>query len=182
LRVIGVFEEEEEREQKSCERPCEPAVTTRRPLPPQLPIWESYGLTSLGGLTFDPDLTDKSWRNVLWLSKSSLRSISDAVDAPVEKKKLGTPKDVEDKGIGLGGLIGADSCREQKKPYTAVTVQIERLTSEQYEEDDSSGIPDLVEVIRIQSSGPTEAARALRKKLYVDVSPTTISGTTDSRQ
>jgi hypothetical protein len=26
---------------------------------------------------------------------------------------------------------------------------------------------DLIEVIRIQSSGPTEAARALRKKLYV---------------
>jgi LAS seventeen-binding protein 5 len=48
-----------------------------------------------------------------------------------------------------------------------VTVSIERLTSEQYEEDDSSGIPELVEVIRIQSSGPTEAARAIRKKLYV---------------
>ncbi|WPH01051.1 protein lsb5-like protein [Acrodontium crateriforme] len=52
-----------------------------------------------------------------------------------------------------------------KKPYSAVTVQIDRLTSEQYEEDDFGGIIDLVEVIRIQSSGPTEAARALRKKL-----------------
>ncbi|KAK3701747.1 hypothetical protein LTR37_015267 [Vermiconidia calcicola] len=52
-----------------------------------------------------------------------------------------------------------------KKPYTAITVQIDRLSSEQYEEDDWSGIPDLVEVIRIQSSGPTEAARAIRKKL-----------------
>ncbi|KAK4579857.1 hypothetical protein LTR86_000058 [Recurvomyces mirabilis] len=52
-----------------------------------------------------------------------------------------------------------------KKPFTAVTVQIDRLTSEQYEEDDVGGIIDLVEVIRIQSSGPTEAARALRKKL-----------------
>ena len=31
--------------------------------------------------------------------------------------------------------------------------------------DDVAGIFDLVEVIRIQSSGPTEAARALRKKL-----------------
>jgi len=47
-----------------------------------------------------------------------------------------------------------------------VTVQIDRLTSEQYEEDDVGGIIDLVEVIRIQSSGPNEAARALRKKLY----------------
>jgi hypothetical protein len=53
----------------------------------------------------------------------------------------------------------------QKKPYSAITVQVERLTSEQYEENDVSGIPDLIEVIQIQSSGPTEAARALRKKL-----------------
>ncbi|KAK9792087.1 hypothetical protein SCARD494_07135 [Seiridium cardinale] len=53
----------------------------------------------------------------------------------------------------------------QKKPYSAVTVAIERLTSEQYEEDDFSGIPDLVEVIKLQASGPAEAARALRKKL-----------------
>jgi hypothetical protein len=53
----------------------------------------------------------------------------------------------------------------QKKPYSAVTVQIERLTSEEYEENDLAGIVDLVEVIRIQDTGPTEAARALRKKL-----------------
>ena len=53
----------------------------------------------------------------------------------------------------------------QKKPYSAVTVQIERLTSEQYEPDDLSGIVDLIEVIRLQSSGPIEAARAIRKKL-----------------
>ncbi|KAI0405111.1 hypothetical protein F4802DRAFT_564405 [Xylaria palmicola] len=53
----------------------------------------------------------------------------------------------------------------QKKPYSAVTVTIERLTSETFDEDDLSGIPDLVEVIKLQASGPTEAARALRKKL-----------------
>ncbi|EGR47231.1 uncharacterized protein TRIREDRAFT_64644, partial [Trichoderma reesei QM6a] len=52
-----------------------------------------------------------------------------------------------------------------KKPYSAVTVTIETLTSEAYDEDDLSGIPDLVEVITIQASGPTEAARAIRKKL-----------------
>jgi len=39
------------------------------------------------------------------------------------------------------------------------------MTSEQYDEEDLSGIIDLIEVIRIQSSGPTEAARAIRKKL-----------------
>ncbi|KAH7381283.1 hypothetical protein DE146DRAFT_670091 [Phaeosphaeria sp. MPI-PUGE-AT-0046c] len=52
-----------------------------------------------------------------------------------------------------------------KHAFSAVTVQVERLTSEQYEEDDIVGVVDLIEVIRIQSSGPTEAARALRKKL-----------------
>ncbi|KHO01763.1 VHS domain protein [Metarhizium album ARSEF 1941] len=55
--------------------------------------------------------------------------------------------------------------RTQKKPYSAVTVTIENLTSESYAEEDLSGIPDLVEVIKLQASGPTEAARAIRKKL-----------------
>jgi LAS seventeen-binding protein 5 len=44
-------------------------------------------------------------------------------------------------------------------------VTIERLTSEAYDEDDLSGIPDLVEVIKLLPDGPTEAARAIRKKL-----------------
>jgi len=56
-------------------------------------------------------------------------------------------------------------CFYHQKPYSAVTVQIEVLTSEQYEVEDSSGIVDLIDVIRIQASGPTEASRALRKKL-----------------
>ncbi|KAK4128528.1 hypothetical protein N657DRAFT_560778, partial [Parathielavia appendiculata] len=53
----------------------------------------------------------------------------------------------------------------QKKPYSAVTVTIERLTSEAIPVDDLSGIPDLVEVVNLQDTGPTEAARAIRKKL-----------------
>ncbi|KAH3914023.1 hypothetical protein HBI56_054780 [Parastagonospora nodorum] len=52
-----------------------------------------------------------------------------------------------------------------KHAFSAVTVQVDRLTSEQYEENDIGGVVDLIEVIRIQASGPTEAARALRKKL-----------------
>jgi len=55
--------------------------------------------------------------------------------------------------------------RSQKKPYSAVTVAIDNLTSTGYEEDDYSGIPDLVEAIKLQGTGPTEAARAIRKKL-----------------
>lgn len=59
---------------------------------------------------------------------------------------------------------------KQKKPYSSVSVHIERLTAESYDEDDFSGIPDLIEVVRLQASGPTEAARAIRKKLkYGDV-------------
>ena len=46
-----------------------------------------------------------------------------------------------------------------------MTVAVENLTSEHYEEDDLSGIPDLVEAIKLQATGPTEAARAIRKKL-----------------
>jgi hypothetical protein len=53
----------------------------------------------------------------------------------------------------------------QKKPYSAITVQIERLTGEEHAENDVTGIPDLVDVIRIQDTGPAEAARAIRKKL-----------------
>jgi hypothetical protein len=54
---------------------------------------------------------------------------------------------------------------KQKKPYSAVTVAIDSFTSEQFEEDDFSGIPELVDVIKLQVTGPTEAARAIRKKL-----------------
>ncbi|QDS72446.1 hypothetical protein FKW77_009461 [Venturia effusa] len=55
--------------------------------------------------------------------------------------------------------------RRSKKPYSAITVHVDRLTSEEYAVDDYSGIPDLVEVVRIQDTGPAEAARAIRKKL-----------------
>ena len=44
---------------------------------------------------------------------------------------------------------------------------IERLTSEEYEENDYGGLPDLIESIKLQDSGPTEASRAIRKKLYL---------------
>ncbi|KAL5598625.1 hypothetical protein BROUX41_003451 [Berkeleyomyces rouxiae] len=51
------------------------------------------------------------------------------------------------------------------KPYTAVTVAIETQTSEAFTVDDFSCIPDLVELVTLQQSGPEEAARAIRKKL-----------------
>jgi len=66
--------------------------------------------------------------------------------------------------LNITAYFQTDNC-SQKKPYSAVTVAIENLTGEAYEEDDLSGIPDLVEVIKLQASGPAEAARAIRKKL-----------------
>lgn len=65
----------------------------------------------------------------------------------------------------LCGQILMSFLPSQKKPYSSVTVSIEQLTSEHYEEDDLSGIPDLVEAVKIQATGPSEAARAIRKKL-----------------
>ncbi|CUS06766.1 unnamed protein product [Tuber aestivum] len=52
-----------------------------------------------------------------------------------------------------------------RKPFSAVTVHIERLTSEEYDENDVSGIPELIEAVKLQDSGPSEASRAIRKKL-----------------
>ena len=59
--------------------------------------------------------------------------------------------------------------RFTKKPVTAITVLIERLTKEEYDVDDLSDLPNLIEAISLQrSTGPTEAARAIRKKLSVE--------------
>lgn len=49
-------------------------------------------------------------------------------------------------------------------PYTAVTEYINRMTGEQYSEDDLSGLPDLIEVVKLQRIGVHEASRALRKR------------------
>ena len=43
---------------------------------------------------------------------------------------------------------------------------VERLTSEEYEENDYGGLPELIESIKLQDSGPAEASRAIRKKLF----------------
>ena len=69
-------------------------------------------------------------------------------------------------GVRISDMLTPRLPSLKKKPYSAITVQIDRLTSEQYDADDMSGIPDLIEVIRLQAEGPVEAARAIRKKLY----------------
>lgn len=52
-----------------------------------------------------------------------------------------------------------------RKPFSAVTDWIDRLCTQRYAEEEYDGIPELVEAINLQSTGPTEASRALRKKL-----------------
>lgn len=51
----------------------------------------------------------------------------------------------------------------KKKPYTAVTVQVDRFTSE--DEESFEGLPELMEAMRLQTTGPQECSRAIRKKL-----------------
>jgi hypothetical protein len=41
----------------------------------------------------------------------------------------------------------------EQKPYTAVTTWVENLCSEQYDEEDYTGIPDLCDVARLQDTG-----------------------------
>lgn len=50
----------------------------------------------------------------------------------------------------------------EEHPYSAVTEYINRMCGENYEEDDLSGLPDLIEVVKLQDGGPTEASRAIR--------------------
>ncbi|KAF8632956.1 hypothetical protein AX15_001558 [Amanita polypyramis BW_CC] len=52
-----------------------------------------------------------------------------------------------------------------EKPHSSVTDWIDILTSSKIEEEAYEGIPELVDAITLQASGPAEAARALRKKL-----------------
>ncbi|KAG8989562.1 putative actin patch assembly and actin polymerization protein, partial [Tulasnella sp. 427] len=51
------------------------------------------------------------------------------------------------------------------KPHSSITDWVEILSSEKYKENDYDGIPELVDAINLQPEGPTEASRAIRKKL-----------------
>ena len=58
-----------------------------------------------------------------------------------------------------------------QKPYSAVTNWVEQLCSEQYEEDDYTGVPDLCDVARLQATGylpPHTHSRPFRSGLATD--------------
>ncbi|KAG8891471.1 putative actin patch assembly and actin polymerization protein, partial [Tulasnella sp. 403] len=53
---------------------------------------------------------------------------------------------------------------------SSITDWVEILSSDRYKENDYDGIPELVDAINLQAEGPSEASRAIRKKLkYGDV-------------
>ncbi|KAG9121595.1 putative actin patch assembly and actin polymerization protein, partial [Ceratobasidium sp. 392] len=57
-----------------------------------------------------------------------------------------------------------------EEKVSSITDWIEILSRDQYNVDDYDGIPELVESVNLQAGGPTEASRAIRKKLkYGDV-------------
>ncbi|EIW64195.1 uncharacterized protein TRAVEDRAFT_55185 [Trametes versicolor FP-101664 SS1] len=59
----------------------------------------------------------------------------------------------------------AYSAFNRDKPHSSITEWVEILTSSSYEEEAYDGIPELVDSINIQATGPAEASRAVRKKL-----------------
>ncbi|KAH9937331.1 uncharacterized protein B0H18DRAFT_1113185 [Fomitopsis serialis] len=53
----------------------------------------------------------------------------------------------------------------REKPHSSITNWVEILTSTNYDDEAFDGIPELVDSINIQATGPAEASRAIRKKL-----------------
>lgn len=53
----------------------------------------------------------------------------------------------------------------EEHAYTAVTQYVNRMCDETTDEEDLAGIPDLIEVIKLQSGGTTEASRAIRESI-----------------
>ncbi|KAK3074705.1 hypothetical protein LTR53_002648 [Teratosphaeriaceae sp. CCFEE 6253] len=125
-------------------------------------------------LTQSPSLRNGSGEGSAWGQPPEWKKESNGVVASSADQSHGSLQAVRSSsggsttGLPASGLIGQGKklgLQGMKRAYSAITVQVDRLCSEQYEEDDVGGIIDLVEVVRIQASGPTEAARALRKKL-----------------
>jgi len=53
----------------------------------------------------------------------------------------------------------------KEKPRSSTTEWVDILTSTSYDDEVYDGIPELIESINLQASGPAEAARAIRKKI-----------------
>ncbi|KAH9982882.1 hypothetical protein BGW80DRAFT_1555903 [Lactifluus volemus] len=53
----------------------------------------------------------------------------------------------------------------KEKPRSSITEWVDILTSSSYDDEVYDGIPELIQSIDLQVSGPTEASRAIRKKI-----------------
>ncbi|KAJ6575345.1 hypothetical protein B0H19DRAFT_1128244 [Mycena capillaripes] len=53
----------------------------------------------------------------------------------------------------------------REKPHSSITDWVDILTADSVAEEAYDGVPELVDSINLQSAGPTEASRAIRKKL-----------------
>ncbi|KAF7347644.1 VHS domain protein [Mycena venus] len=53
----------------------------------------------------------------------------------------------------------------REKPHSSITDWVDILTADSVAEEAYDGIPELVDSINLQAAGPTEASRAIRKKL-----------------
>ncbi|KAI0275053.1 hypothetical protein BC834DRAFT_27905 [Gloeopeniophorella convolvens] len=53
----------------------------------------------------------------------------------------------------------------KEKPRSSITEWVDILTSPSYDDEVYDGIPELIDSIDLQASGPAEASRALRKKI-----------------
>ncbi|KAF6766616.1 hypothetical protein DFP72DRAFT_26129 [Ephemerocybe angulata] len=65
----------------------------------------------------------------------------------------------------MSALSFAKTAFGKEKPHSSITDWVEILTGPNLAEEAYDGIPELVESINLQPTGPTEASRALRKKL-----------------
>ncbi|KAF9566102.1 hypothetical protein CPC08DRAFT_128322 [Agrocybe pediades] len=65
----------------------------------------------------------------------------------------------------MSALTFARQAFGREKPHSSITDWVEILTSSNIDEEAYDGIPELVDAINLQASGPAEASRALRKKL-----------------
>ncbi|KAF8973631.1 hypothetical protein BDZ97DRAFT_381722 [Flammula alnicola] len=65
----------------------------------------------------------------------------------------------------MSALSFARQAFGREKPHSSITDWVDILTSVNIEEEAYDGIPELVDSINLQASGPGEASRALRKKV-----------------
>ncbi|KAG9314185.1 hypothetical protein JVU11DRAFT_4971 [Chiua virens] len=65
----------------------------------------------------------------------------------------------------MSALKLAVSALNREKPHSSITDWVEILTSPSYTDEAYDGIPELATSISLQSTGPSEASRAIRKKI-----------------